>query len=129
MTDPSPLDPLRGLPPELAGLDAELSGISIEEQASLGPELEAELRREFADPAPYEARGGRITLLAACIALLLIDGTVPPGTGVASCADRVPAESAARRRRTGAGPRTGSPRSEGRIGALVALPPSGASAE
>lgn len=35
------------LPPELAGLDAELSSLRYEERPSFGPELEAELAREW----------------------------------------------------------------------------------
>lgn len=47
------------LPPELAGLDAELASLRIEERASFGPELEAELARRAAEPHAGRAGGGR----------------------------------------------------------------------
>src|SRR5262245_58269386 len=73
-------DVLPDLPPELAALDAELSAIRIEERASFGPELEAELRRAVARPAlPIPlATSWRQLALAASIALLLGAVAVPP---------------------------------------------------
>src|SRR5688572_28025783 len=54
------------LPPELAELDAELYAIKIEERASFGPELEAELRRKHARPVvlPAPRLRRRITIAA-----------------------------------------------------------------
>jgi protein TonB len=70
-----------GLLPELAELDAELAGIRIEERASFGPELEAELRREAArlraePPAPRSLP--RRVAIAASVALLLAAGAAFP---------------------------------------------------
>ena len=69
------------LPPELRDLDRELSAIRIEERESFGPELEGELLRVWRK-APFE--GGRSsgtwkrTLLAACMACLMIGGMAVP---------------------------------------------------
>jgi TonB family protein len=67
------------LPPELAALDAELSAIKIEERASFGPELEAELRRARERPIvrPITSLRQRITI-AASIAAALAAVAVPP---------------------------------------------------
>src|SRR5262245_43605423 len=79
MIDRSP-EPDFELPPELAALDAELSGIRIEERASFGPELEAELRRASArSQIPSALTSARRQLaIAASIALLLGAVAVPP---------------------------------------------------
>jgi TonB family protein len=67
------------LPPELAALDAELSAIKIEERASFGPELEAELRRAGTRPPPLPLMSlRRRVAIAACMAAALAGVMVPP---------------------------------------------------
>ncbi|GMR12517.1 MAG: hypothetical protein BMS9Abin29_0707 [Gemmatimonadota bacterium] len=65
------------LPPELAQLDRELSSITIEERPSFGPELEAELEREWA--APVVGRTLRPAhAIAAGLGALMIAGLSAP---------------------------------------------------
>jgi TonB family protein len=65
------------LPPEMAELHEELDAIRYEERPSFGPELEAELVREWAD-LRHGRRWDFKPLLAACIAgLLLVAVGVP----------------------------------------------------
>jgi TonB family protein len=69
------------LPPELGALDEELSSIRMEERASFGPELEAELlrtwkRRRFRKP-PFRVSRMRI-LMAACLGCLMVAGIAVP---------------------------------------------------
>jgi TonB family protein len=80
-TPPLDADFTAALPPELRELDRELSALRIEERESFGPELEGELLREWRR-APHE--GTRFsgtwkrTLLAACMACLMIGGMAVP---------------------------------------------------
>ena len=67
-----------GLPPELAELDAELSGISLDERSSFGPELRNELARAWAEPAPVRRPGWVRTALAASLAAVAFTGLVVP---------------------------------------------------
>lgn len=79
------------LPPELVELDAELASIRYEERPSFGPELKAELAREWErmeqGGAPsawewpgwvYRRRGSARTLFAASLAALLLAGLAVP---------------------------------------------------
>jgi TonB family protein len=75
----SPVQPLEGLPEELAELDAELSRIFIEERPSFGPELRNELAREWNRPAtPVRHRWVRHAVAACLAALIGVALTVPP---------------------------------------------------
>ena len=74
----NPLDPVPGLPPELAALDAELASLRMAERPSFAPELEGELRREALRPRPPRRGTARPALAAAVVALLLVGVTVPP---------------------------------------------------
>lgn len=65
------------LPPELALLDRELSSITIEERPSFGPELEAELEREWALPV-VERRFRPAHAIAATLGALMIAGISAP---------------------------------------------------
>jgi TonB family protein len=65
------------LPPELASLDRELSSITIEERPSFGPELEAELEREWASPV-VERRLRPAHAIAAGLGALMIAGLSAP---------------------------------------------------
>ena len=66
------------LPPELVLLDRELSSITIEERPSFGPELEAELEREWAEPVA-ERRAFRLThAVAAGVGALMLMGLSAP---------------------------------------------------
>ncbi len=65
------------LPLELALLDQELSSITIEERPSFGPELEAELEREWALPA-LERRIRPAHAIAAGLGALMIAGLSVP---------------------------------------------------
>ncbi|MGD8361822.1 MAG: energy transducer TonB [Gemmatimonadota bacterium] len=69
------------LPPELRDLDRELSAIRIEERESFGPELEGELLRVWRI-APSEgsrpSSAWKRTLIAACVACLMIGGMAVP---------------------------------------------------
>ena len=71
-------DPVRGLPPELAELDAELAAIRIEERASFGPELEAELRAEAARLEAEPPHSLRRIAIAASVALAFAVGAAFP---------------------------------------------------
>lgn len=64
--------------PEVAPLEAELEAIRIEERASFGPELEAELRNEAAGVAADPGRRARRIAAAASVALLLAAGAAFP---------------------------------------------------
>lgn len=75
MTDPN--DSGLDLPPELALLDRELSSITIEERPSFGPELEAELEREWALPEA-ERRFRPAHAIAAALGALMIAGLSAP---------------------------------------------------
>ena len=69
------------LPPELQELDRELSAFFIEERQSFGPELEGELIRQLEEAPPLPQRtpsAWKRTLLAACMACLMIGGMVVP---------------------------------------------------
>ncbi len=73
--------PDEGRPPELERLHRELSSIHIEERASFGPELRAELERAWAkgvesDP-PEDRRPARRLAAAALVGFLLIGVAVP----------------------------------------------------
>jgi len=78
---PSDADFTASLPPELQELDRELSALRIQERQSFGPELEGELIRELRK-APFQPsrRSGPWvrTLLAACLACLMIGGMAVP---------------------------------------------------
>lgn len=71
------------LPPELERLHRELSSIHIEERASFGPELRAELEQAWSDGLEEEkrkkdeARALRPLLAAALAGLLLVGALVP----------------------------------------------------
>jgi len=65
------------LPPELAELDAELSSIRYEERPSFGPELEAELARQWPRIRQHRARRAPKLAAAAVLALLLAAVGVP----------------------------------------------------
>lgn len=65
------------LPPELAPLDRELSSITIEERPSFGPELEAELEREWALPVA-KRRFRPAHAIAAGLGALMIAGLSAP---------------------------------------------------
>ncbi|MFV2006282.1 MAG: TonB family protein [Longimicrobiales bacterium] len=65
------------LPPELAPLDRELSSITIEERPSFGPELEAELEREWASPVA-KRRFRPAHAIAAGLGALMIAGLSAP---------------------------------------------------
>lgn len=69
------------LPPELQELDRELSALNIQERQSFGPELEGELIREWQAIPTRTKRtpsAWKRTLLAACMAFLMIGGMVVP---------------------------------------------------
>lgn len=78
---PSDADFSASLPLELKELDRELSGLRIQERQSFGPELEGELIREW-QKAPFlgarKPHPWRRTLLAACLACLMIGGMAVP---------------------------------------------------
>jgi len=70
------------LSPDLRALDAELSSIRIEERASFGPELKAELERvqgEIPEGVSPSRRAWIRPLLAACLGGLMIVGVAVPG--------------------------------------------------
>ncbi len=71
--DPSALP----LPPDLAGLHAELSSILIEERPSFGPELHAELESQWGTPTPGSGFRVRHAMAAAIGALLLVSVAAP----------------------------------------------------
>ena len=75
MIDPADSD--LDLPPELALLDRELSSITIEERPSFGPELEAELEREWASPV-VERSFRPAHAIAAGLGALIIAGLAAP---------------------------------------------------
>ena len=77
MTDKMDLEPL-DLPPELAELDAELSSIRCEERPSFGPELEADLAREWTALQGRRYLPVRQLLAAAVAGLILVGIGVPP---------------------------------------------------
>ena len=67
------------LPPDLAGLDAELSSLMIEERPSFGPELQAELENAWVAPAPgVRSRFRAHHAMAAAIGALLLIGVAAP---------------------------------------------------
>jgi protein TonB len=73
------LDPLPDLPDELAELDRELAGIRVAERPSFGPELEAELARDwFERPRWAVGSGGVRVALAASVTALVFTGLVVP---------------------------------------------------
>ena len=78
---PSDADFSAGLPLELQELDRELEALRIQERQSFGPELENELIREW-QKAPFAGAHAshvwRRTLLAACLACLMIGGMAVP---------------------------------------------------
>jgi TonB family protein len=80
MIEDHDLDPLPGLPDDLAELDAELRDIRMAERPSFGPELRAELAREWEEgPRPLESRWSTRRALAASIgAVILVSLAVPP---------------------------------------------------
>lgn len=74
------LDPLEGLPPELAELDRELAAIHMAERSSFAPELESELGRQWLTRDRW-SRGPSLAraAMAASVAALLFAGlAVPP---------------------------------------------------
>ncbi len=77
MTDRSRFDG-EGLPPDLAELDAELSSIRYEERPSFGPELRAELGREWVEERSGSPGAHGRHLLAAGVAGLLMIGLGVP---------------------------------------------------
>lgn len=85
------IDPLEGLPPELAELDAELSRILLDERPSFGPELRNELAREWARPRPPRRLAWVRQAVAACLAALAgVAVTVPPArASLAGGIDRI----------------------------------------
>lgn len=73
------LDPLPGLPPELAELDAELSELQLDERPSFGPELRNELARDWGLRVAPRPLAWRRHALAATLAALAFTGiAVPP---------------------------------------------------
>jgi protein TonB len=79
--NPSDADFSVDLPNELRELDRELSDIRVEERPSFGPELEAELLREWqAGPALEKRflRPGMRMLAAACMAFIMVAGLAVP---------------------------------------------------
>ena len=77
MTDRNHLERL-DLPPELAELDAELSSIRCEERPSFGPELEADLAREWTDLRGRRYLPVRELMAAVAAGLILVGVGVPP---------------------------------------------------
>lgn len=69
------------LPPELAELDAELSSIAWEERPSFGPELEAELEREWARVRNRPHVPVRQLMAAGVAGLLMVGLGVPSARG------------------------------------------------
>jgi TonB family protein len=65
------------LPPDMAELDAELSSIRYEERPSFGPELEAELAREWLDVRARPPLSVHALVAAALAGLLLVSVAVP----------------------------------------------------
>ncbi|MBT8335995.1 MAG: hypothetical protein KJO11_05285, partial [Gemmatimonadetes bacterium] len=79
MKPDSELEPLTGLPPELADLDAELARFQAEERSSFAPELEAELAHEWIrGPRWSLGERARRAAAAAVIGLTLTGLAVPP---------------------------------------------------
>lgn len=75
----STLQPLAGLPEELAALDAELSRIVVEERPSFGPELRNELARDWNRArTPGRHRWVRHAVAACVAALVGVALAVPP---------------------------------------------------
>ncbi|HSR40620.1 MAG TPA: TonB family protein, partial [Longimicrobiales bacterium] len=73
------LDPIPGLPDDLAELDEELRGIRMAERPSFGPELEAELERVWReDPRPVSSSGATRRALAASVGAVLFAGMLVP---------------------------------------------------
>ena len=71
-TSKLPVEPLEGLPPELAELDTELAGILLDERPSFGPELRNELAREWKRPRTRARGGGWVRhAMAACVVALM----------------------------------------------------------
>jgi len=69
------------LPPELLELDRELAALRIQERQSFGPELEGELIQEWKRAPFIRSRSPgawKRTLLAACLACLMIGGMAVP---------------------------------------------------
>jgi TonB family protein len=85
------IEPLGGLPPELAELDTELAGILLDERPSFGPELRNELAREWARPRPLRRLGWMRHAAAACLAALAgVAVAVPPArASLAGGIDRI----------------------------------------
>ncbi len=77
MNDRSEFEDL-GLPPDLAELDAELSSLRYEERPSFGPELEAELVREWARMPRQAVLMPRRHLAAAAVVALFAVGLGVP---------------------------------------------------
>lgn len=80
MKDRSESDELH-LPPELADVDAELSSIAWEERPSFGPELEAELVREWARVRDRPHVPVRQLMAAGVAGLLMVGLGVPSARG------------------------------------------------
>lgn len=77
----SDADFVASLPPELRELDGELTALRIEERQSFGPELEGELVREWSrgpSGADRTSWAWKRTLLAACLACLMLGGMAVP---------------------------------------------------
>ncbi len=79
MMDEKNLEPLEGLPPDLAELDAELAEMLASERPSFGPELQAELSREWVS-RPLRARGAlaRHGAAAVIVAVSVLGVAVSP---------------------------------------------------
>lgn len=79
MNQPSHPEPLSGLPPDLAELDAELAQFSAAERPSFAPELEAELEARWIR-GPGRPGGAFVRRLAAAsvVSLTLTGLAVPP---------------------------------------------------
>lgn len=80
MNERPDIAPLDGLPPELAELDRELAGLTMAERPSFGPELEAELGREWLSRARWRSGRGmwRGAVAASVAAVVFAAMAVPP---------------------------------------------------
>lgn len=80
MSSKHELEPLNGLPPELAELDQELSELFLDERPSFGPELRNQLASAHAARPPRKPRGAWVRYAAAAaVAGVLVAGVaVPP---------------------------------------------------
>jgi len=77
MTDRTPFEDM-DLPDDLRALDAELSSIRYEERPSFGPELRAELARQWVAEPRQRPSALRRNLVAATLAAVLVGGAAVP---------------------------------------------------